>query len=457
MPPTTLLPPVAEWTEEEMSTYLSSHLDPTTASKEDRGEVFTPPELVEQVLDTFPESAWTRHDARWLEPSAGKGHFAVAVFHRLQNGLAKWEPDPVRRARHIVEKMLTMVELHRPHCTALRKVFGAKANIVCADATRWMPSSPFPNASRFDFIVGNPPFQDAVRRTGARRITRAKNKLYERITLHCCQQLLSPSGGQLAFVVPSNAFSGNRHAMYTWMVEHAQVTSISFLGKEPNYFPKVQHAMCYFSLRLDTRARTHTRTTCISSSNASFSVTLRNRVCNPVSNWTRVTEQLVQKWIGDKKSPLAHAVRGKAVSSYRGTKYPVVFMPNRTLRTNNAGLAKGKGEKKAVLFVISPETPQFKMDRSGKMGAGPNTFYITFSTATEGNRLEQFLKSDVFAELVACTRTTRQFVKTGMLEHLRWECILKGSRPQCFRTLRKRQHAVASSRSHVRSRKRVKK
>jgi type I restriction-modification system DNA methylase subunit len=259
-----MLPPIAGWTDDEVDAYLSSHLAPTTQNKEARGEVFTPPELVEKVLDTFPSRAWSRHDARWLEPSAGKGHFAVAIFRRLQKGLARWEPDPARRARHIVEKMLTMVELHRPHCTALRKLFGENATIVCADASRWVPdvpstpSTPSTHSSthpRFDYIVGNPPFQDEVRRTGARRITRAKNKLYERITLHCCQQLLNPRGGLLALIVPSNAFSGNRHALYAWMVDNAHVRQIAFLGNEPNYFPKVQHAMCYFSLQLHPARR----------------------------------------------------------------------------------------------------------------------------------------------------------------------------------------------------------
>lgn len=47
----------------------------------DAGEVFTPPDLVEEMLDAFPKDAWSR-DKNWLEPTCGNGNFIVAIITR---------------------------------------------------------------------------------------------------------------------------------------------------------------------------------------------------------------------------------------------------------------------------------------------------------------------------------------------------------------------------------------
>jgi SAM-dependent methyltransferase len=45
------------------------------------GEVFTPPELVEEMLDRLPPDAW-HPDRTFLDPSCGNGNFLVAVVRR---------------------------------------------------------------------------------------------------------------------------------------------------------------------------------------------------------------------------------------------------------------------------------------------------------------------------------------------------------------------------------------
>jgi hypothetical protein len=67
------------------------------------------------------------------------------------------------------------------------------------------------------------------------------------------------------------------------------------------------------------------------------------------------------------------------------------------------------------------------MDYIGKYGIGPNTFYIPFNTVAEGKRLEQFLKSDEYKMLALATKTTRQYLKIGFIEHLNLAKIM-GSR-----------------------------
>lgn len=47
----------------------------------DHGEVFTPPWLVEQMLDLVGDEA-ERIDSRFLEPACGSGNFLVAALRR---------------------------------------------------------------------------------------------------------------------------------------------------------------------------------------------------------------------------------------------------------------------------------------------------------------------------------------------------------------------------------------
>lgn len=46
------------------------------------GEVFTPPKLVEEILDKLPQECW-EDGKTWLDPTCGDGNFLVAVKDRL--------------------------------------------------------------------------------------------------------------------------------------------------------------------------------------------------------------------------------------------------------------------------------------------------------------------------------------------------------------------------------------
>ena len=46
------------------------------------GEVFTPRELIHEMLQKIPSNAWLP-GKRWLEPSAGDGNFLYEVKYRV--------------------------------------------------------------------------------------------------------------------------------------------------------------------------------------------------------------------------------------------------------------------------------------------------------------------------------------------------------------------------------------
>lgn len=74
-------------------------------------EVFTPPELVDKVLDLFPEDIWSNPDLKWLDPACKTGIFLRQIAKRLMVGLRDAYPDEAERREHIFHNMLYGIAL----------------------------------------------------------------------------------------------------------------------------------------------------------------------------------------------------------------------------------------------------------------------------------------------------------------------------------------------------------
>lgn len=120
--------------------------DIETLSKEEKkkqfGEVFTPPALVNEILDQLPADIWGDPNKTWLDNSCGEGAFLIEVKRRLMLGLAAWQPDPVLREQHILSKQIYGVELQRDNWMRCRENLGLTptgndGNIVCANGLEY--------------------------------------------------------------------------------------------------------------------------------------------------------------------------------------------------------------------------------------------------------------------------------------------------------------------------------
>ena len=74
------------------------------------GEVFTPPELINEMLDQLPTELWSDKTKTWFDPASGNGNFHIIVLKRLFDGLASQISDSRERVKHIVEKQLYFAE-----------------------------------------------------------------------------------------------------------------------------------------------------------------------------------------------------------------------------------------------------------------------------------------------------------------------------------------------------------
>ena len=69
-------------------------------------EVFTPPQLVNQILDMLPKEIWSDRKAKFLDPGCKSGVFLREIAKRLDMGLEKQIPDRQKRLNHIFKNQL---------------------------------------------------------------------------------------------------------------------------------------------------------------------------------------------------------------------------------------------------------------------------------------------------------------------------------------------------------------
>jgi site-specific DNA-methyltransferase (adenine-specific) len=81
----------------------------------------TPPVLARAMLDLLPEVVWSNPDLKWLDPAVKSGSIMREIASRLMVGLADWEPDPHKRAQHILTNMLHGLSITKLHAEMGRR------------------------------------------------------------------------------------------------------------------------------------------------------------------------------------------------------------------------------------------------------------------------------------------------------------------------------------------------
>lgn len=183
---------------------IERRLIPDEKAKKARGEVFTPLALAREMLyglrksdfdngdilpwgvdkdiniaeddeddriGGIPLEIWRDPDTTWLDPANGIGNFPFVAFYMLDfqlkthgtKGSKEWSDTD--RKKHIVEKMLYMLEIDHGNVNTTFKIMdylapGARPNVCCANTLLVKPDDlqKFFGRSEFTVGMGNPPF-----------------------------------------------------------------------------------------------------------------------------------------------------------------------------------------------------------------------------------------------------------------------------------------------------------
>jgi hypothetical protein len=107
---------------------LGSDIERSDERIDETGEVFTPIELCQQMIDEIPEKKLKNPDSKFIDPAAGNGNFLIA----LKDKLLQYHSE-----EHILNEMLYAVELmednHKEMCERLG-VSPDHPHYVCDDA-----------------------------------------------------------------------------------------------------------------------------------------------------------------------------------------------------------------------------------------------------------------------------------------------------------------------------------
>ena len=107
-------------------------------------EVFTPPEIVNAMLDMLPQALFKNPDTTFLDPACKTGVFLREIAKRLIKGLAPQFPDLQERIDHIFHKQLFGIAI-----TELTSLL-SRRGLYCSK----YPNSEF-SVSRFNDAEGN--------------------------------------------------------------------------------------------------------------------------------------------------------------------------------------------------------------------------------------------------------------------------------------------------------------
>ncbi|WP_265282426.1 Eco57I restriction-modification methylase domain-containing protein [Verminephrobacter aporrectodeae] len=185
------------------------------AGGEERGAIFTRPEVVEFILDLVgysPSSAL--YTKSLLEPSFGSGEFLLAAISRLLSATASArergvEVPPLDGCIRAVELHASSFAQTRAQALQLLASNGIEAAEAARLADKWLTHGDFllaPLPESFDFVIGNPPYvrQELIPAALLREYRRRYVTLYDRADLYIpfierSLRLLKPAG-KLSFI-----------------------------------------------------------------------------------------------------------------------------------------------------------------------------------------------------------------------------------------------------------------
>jgi hypothetical protein len=413
--------------------------------KDQDGEVFTPIKIVCDMLNNLPEEVWENETLTWLDPANGIGNFPIIVYYRLMQGLKSKIPDDKRRSKHIIEKMIFMIEKNTINANVCKKIFkmidprstpnihrgvffvenddsskkkktthkgkpgsiGTKKIKLRIIDDDWERQFGF---YRFDIIMGNPPYnKDGVGKGGGVYWPRFVNKSFDVLKPNGYLTFIHPLGWRKPFKEGDQLNNSGKIFYDFKRLGHLHYIFISD-EKIPS-FPKVDYYV--FQKKVKPNPITHIvnkyksteQHSHINVSNLEFIPNLITDTCSSILNKLMVDKGQKFNIIRDQRfNPTKETLFSKGIShayyfnpdsseyivAYKTLdKIPDYFNENKVILTYKAG--KKQGHLYAKYY-------------STEIGGSNNTMYQIVKDKKQGIQLENYFNSKLITFLIKITQ-----------------------------------------------------
>ena len=357
------------------------------------GEVFTPIELVDEILDKLPISIWSNPNLKWLDTCAGTGAFLIRVKERLLIGLENEIPNINERKKHI-EKMLSMVELNPSNVKTLKAIF-KNTTIHQKDFL----AMDFGN-EKFDIILSNPPYQDPKK--GVYKGSSGNRTLWDKFVLRSMEILSNK--GYIGVITPSN-WRRPEHNLYRTISD--RLLYLHIYGKNAGIEKfGVQTRFDVYVISDDIQ----TKNPVIIDENGESHTNINPKKWDFLPNYEYKTIQRILS--KDKEHGIkviyhssrydARVLTKKKTEKY---KFPVIH----TLTNKGIGL-RYANERDSSMFgvskiILNVNEKQYPInDSTGKYGMSQLSFGIPIKSNIEGEKMIRCIEGETFQEIIKATK-----------------------------------------------------
>ena len=392
-------------TPKQIETHIQDNLTIRDKEKDRFGEVFTSPELIDEIFNNIPLSVWKNPNTKWLDPAAGNGNFGAMIYKKLLTTLSSKIPSLEKRKTHILDNMLFMIELNKNNSDKLKTLFGSKANISTSNfltqQEKWKRDL---KTDTFDVIVGNPPFQTPKK--GKYSGSVGNRTLWDKFLDTIFHETLLLKKGYLGIITPAN-WRRPEHHLYKTITRDNTLKYLHVYNKKSGL--EKLGAQTRFDLYIvqEGEPKNGENTEIIDEMKKSHKLDVQKWPFLPNYSFDKIKKIMVPKKRGIKVIFDAGKYDARHLSKTKTKKNRHPIVHNITLRGLGLRYAKNKDKKhfKVPKVLLNFNERQYPHnDFEGKYGMSQLTFGIPIKSKTHGDKIIKAIKTEAFEEILESTK-----------------------------------------------------